>query len=887
VMAVVQLPQIKSARGRRFPPEEEIGSGHGGGGAVGSKDSPRSLLPTGKSPQKQRTSMLLAQCRSARDVSENAVLHGQLQIMNLRDFFDPLGRRRYSHLSLTVAVNKFPLVSGKKPFGTTVEIEKGQEKEKGMVFSARAYNFASLAIERDRDLVTERMKQTLKMLTSADRMKGEDVTKRQAEFLFFEIPQYEGYLPAGVKLGDLLPLDPSTMEETRYRWSEERMNTALGDPNLNTSDWIFNRHDVGELVRYANLWICAARGFNTPTGIDRSTYCRFLLDCGVIGPPQVPYHWALCLFDERARPIRCCPSEASWIATAPVTMVLNRWNLIEALDRIIRQHVDFDEKSAYLTALFARLESRCPDGLIGAQEMRKMRGSWSTLVVGEQADASHEDVGNGPQAGLTSPPQSPRAGRDALYSAVSISDAWRQPPERPAGTIDTGREHRRRLRLVSSMLLEPEVQNLSLQFMPVFSQLFSCYEEDGEMGFERFAQCCGDFCMMPQLVSIHILQAAYASAVCLDVPLVIESSVEQSSSGGSPHKARTIIKRVLLAPRQSILPGRPSANNPRGSGDGGDGDAGSTVGSSDRRPGRDETGSSRSDVSSPGNRRKSDGGLYSRGEIQLQERAEERRERKRSPSPGPEQRFGVAALMETLMKIAFMYLNFYGNNVQASSSSYAKMTWLLTRLRNIVDHLKETRSKRRLQQEAEEEAASAPHAAAALCFTEEKFSQERFPGPLSPRTGAQSHTRRLRLQQKQYDEGQLLNLEAKFSAGGGADELQSRTQRLLKGAAAAPRLLDGGGPQLRHNPPELLGAATEPVEGGTRAAAVEGGAAAVEGGAAAVEGGAFEEGVARYATGSSLGYTPDGSVPHADSCRHRRSRQASSQPAAQARPWYE
>merc|ERR1719386_587450 len=39
--------------------------------------------------------------------------------------------------------------------------------------------------------------------------------------------------------------------------------------------------------------------------------------------------------------------------------------------------------------------------------------------------------------------------------------------------------------------------------------------------------------------------------------------------------------------------------------------------------------------------------------------------------------FGLNAFMEAIMKVSFSYLAFYGNTIQANSSSFAKAVWLI------------------------------------------------------------------------------------------------------------------------------------------------------------------------------------------------------------------
>eukprot|EP00746_Dinoflagellata_sp_MGD_P039535 gnl/MRDRNA2_/MRDRNA2_195352_c0_seq1.p1 gnl/MRDRNA2_/MRDRNA2_195352_c0~~gnl/MRDRNA2_/MRDRNA2_195352_c0_seq1.p1 ORF type:complete len:482 (-),score=104.49 gnl/MRDRNA2_/MRDRNA2_195352_c0_seq1:110-1420(-) len=57
-------------------------------------------------------------------------------------------------------------------------------------------------------------------------------------------------------------------------------------------------------------------------------------------------------------------------------------------------------------------------------------------------------------------------------------------------------------------------------------------------------------------------------------------------------------------------------------------------------------------------------------------------------------RFGVGAFVESLLKIAFTYLQSYGNSVQKGTSAKARTMWLLAYLHCVFDHLKQSHQRR-------------------------------------------------------------------------------------------------------------------------------------------------------------------------------------------------
>lgn len=56
--------------------------------------------------------------------------------------------------------------------------------------------------------------------------------------------------------------------------------------------------------------------------------------------------------------------------------------------------------------------------------------------------------------------------------------------------------------------------------------------------------------------------------------------------------------------------------------------------------------------------------------------------------------FGLAAFVETILKVCFVHLHAYGNGVQQSLTARARSVWVLTYLQFVFEHLQKSRKKR-------------------------------------------------------------------------------------------------------------------------------------------------------------------------------------------------
>ena len=74
-----------------------------------------------------------------------------------------------------------------------------------------------------------------------------------------------------------------------------------------------------------------------------------------------------------------------------------------------------------------------------------------------------------------------------------------------------------RERLISAMLIEPEVLDMVFVHRAVFQAFFERYAPSGHMQYTELWQFCADFHLVPQLVSEQQLRKAYNAAECFGV----------------------------------------------------------------------------------------------------------------------------------------------------------------------------------------------------------------------------------------------------------------------------------------------------------------------------------------------------------------------------------
>jgi len=332
-----------------------------------------------------------------------------------------------------------------------------------------------------------------------------------------------------------------------------------------------------------------------------------LLDLDLVGE-KVPYFWAVALFDSMAQPMRLCPPTAHHAATAPVVSVVNRFRLISVMDVIIRQHFEAMNREDFLQRV--------------KQYAKKLK------VYCDAVPGSKRDSVEGP-------------------TAKQAESNQKSPPK---GKAENGLANATRDRLISAMLIEPEVLHLVFCFQHPIQSLFDCYAPKGYMQFTDFWQFCVDFQLAPRFVTEQQLKKAYEAAECF----------------------------IILPPRLVREPPR-GASKARGK-KGSDGQKRSKAASSPM-PASTPTQSQPSETrqEEPRERHLSTDSTITT----VSEDASELQECETS--------FGAAAFFETLCRISFLYLSFYGSTLLQSSSSYFKISWLLSYLRSMsflmLDHM--------------------------------------------------------------------------------------------------------------------------------------------------------------------------------------------------------
>ena len=140
--------------------------------------------------------------------------------------------------------------------------------------STAAILAAAAAKEFDKQYRNKQKQGILESIDEAQRVRVEDVRRRQLEVLFGEAPDFERFLPGGVSPRDLLPEDPGQEVEALNRRLAERENEKFlsrGWLAAEEMGWMFNKDEVVLLAQVAGLWTRATRGEDCPMGMDRST----------------------------------------------------------------------------------------------------------------------------------------------------------------------------------------------------------------------------------------------------------------------------------------------------------------------------------------------------------------------------------------------------------------------------------------------------------------------------------------------------------------------------------------------------------------------------------------------------------------------------------------
>ncbi|CAE8620891.1 unnamed protein product [Polarella glacialis] len=628
----------------------------------------------------------LASLRQA-DLRRNSVLRLQMEKLRLNDYFDVHGGLHFERLGLSFAAKQNAQVASS--FGSRGDIQADSlempeaplatqpmpfSAEGGMVFKARSYLAAQEARARDAGQQKSRAEELIERVNSTgEHLKVGAVQERQLGLLFEEVPSYQLLLPVGVRVEDMLPPDLGDEQELEEKAVIASQNGQLLDRNWSDGSqmfWLFNRTEVLRLSASLDCWGKATRGSNQPMGMDRPTFCRFLMDCNLLVEGKVPFHWAVALFDSVAQPMRCCPQHVYWAATAPLLPCVSNWRIISVMDAIGRQLYDHATRAAFLESVTLAEKKALPPAVQQVVDTPAERSDDEEMAPAEEQEESSSEK--------------KAARRASRKSSSKDLEAFKQTAEIEGNT---------RMRLLSAMLVEPEVLHLVIRYQELFRLMHEAYVEEesqeagalGHMEFPELLRFCTDFRLTPNFVTEDSLRRLYDSVLCFDavpVPvtprrptvvgrvntkMMLVGDVSRSKIQKSPSKSRETSpsKSVSSHPRRTVS-SKPQASPPKRS---------RTVSNVSSNDGKEK-------VAETQRRHTTD--------------CPTRDPEAPSLSPEPPWRgvFGPSAFIEILCKVAFMHLGYYGNRLQQSSSSYFRTVWLITYLAHTCLHMHESQERR-------------------------------------------------------------------------------------------------------------------------------------------------------------------------------------------------
>lgn len=605
---------------------------------------------------------------SQADLRRSAYLKGRLEQMRLPEFFDEQGGPHFHRLGLGfVAKHQTEIGSA---FGSRGDLHShtnagrgALDAEPGMIGNARSYLAAIEAVAKDTILVQQRAKIYQSQVKGSDRTKEGDVEKTRVGHLFTEVPDFEIHVPKPVILKDLIPSDLGEHRELEERNIVDRQLGHLTDIYWIEGaqmGWLFTQPEVSELSTSLDRWAASTRGVNLPMGMCRSTFCRFLLDTKLADQNSVPYFWAVQLFDSVAQPARVCAPNAQHASTAPICLMVSRWRLISVLDAIIRQHSEAINRYDVLVRIKDKMK----------ELFQKDLPDTANLV---QEPLSDEDL-------------SPMSGDDLDQRRQTVNETSTRPCETSIEIDSACRE-----RLLQAMLIEPEVLHLVFLYQEIFRLLYDCYAKDDQhMEFPELLRFCVDFYLVPQFATEESLKGLYEGALCLEKRP--EPDIPQSVS--MDRTSLTIFKKKASVLGRMSIAMRPSGKKA----------------SVKLKTIKKQSSSSALSRSSSMTSQSSKSKAVAETDSDAFNRSTSLSEDTRVSEPA----FRLAAFIETIVKLSFLHAGFYGNAVQLCSSSYFKVTWLLTYLRWVMEHMHSCQDKLALAGESPDEQVAAVRALQAV-----------------------------------------------------------------------------------------------------------------------------------------------------------------------------
>mmetsp|Transcript_126732 Transcript_126732/g.405172 ORF Transcript_126732/g.405172 Transcript_126732/m.405172 type:complete len:1155 (+) Transcript_126732:57-3521(+) len=499
------------------------------------------------------------------DVHRNLGLRNELARLPLNEYFDGRGVPRFSRLGLSFAANQHEDVKG--TFGNWVDdpdVEDSGEKKQ----SAKSYFLATEAIEKDADYRATRKGKILESLNEQQKCKVEDVQRRQLEVLFSEVPDFELHFPPGIYDFLLLPLEISKEDERANRTHVDKTSSYLMDRLWRAggrSDRMMTRGEVLFLSLVSNLWMKSSHGNSSGLylGFDRPTFCRLILDLGLVDQDTVPYFWAVSLFDEAARIVRCCgrDTEMAMAHLSPILPIVSRWALIGVLDQILRLHFTNHTKSKFFASLLPLAKLRLPAHVIQESCLQEdmvleYLGNPDMLVTGgPNGEGGPEGFGvKGPVSAEEKEKEREREqrGHGARLTKTSAEDMARE---------QVCREF-----YVRAMIVEPEVLHLLAQHQSMFQKLHECYAEDGDLTYLGLLQFCTDFHLTPSIASGNFVKLVFESTATVEHRRAGHKSEVEEVSDKLSRSISMFPTALASRPSQRGAPeGSPRGTSPSGS----------------------------------------------------------------------------------------------------------------------------------------------------------------------------------------------------------------------------------------------------------------------------------------------------------------------------------
>eukprot|EP00440_Ansanella_granifera_P008490 gb/GFBE01009197.1/.p1 GENE.gb/GFBE01009197.1/~~gb/GFBE01009197.1/.p1 ORF type:complete len:993 (+),score=189.57 gb/GFBE01009197.1/:1-2979(+) len=518
-------------------------------------DSLSFLETHGKSPQ----------VLTSRDMLTNS-LRQDMAKLKLGDHFDAFGKPRFQKLGLTFAAKQKLPQANARYSSTAQELNEAVGKEDFQ--AARAFIIAQEAVADDMKRWKVKAAEFLAAVTEDDKFKDEDVKSRQLDILFLEVEDYERYIPPALPTKSLVPTFDRE-DEQRSRALAGRAIGFLEERNwvagLHMS-WRSNQSEVQALSEVMKLWSIAAWGPAAGyLGMERSTFCRFILDVGLVDQKKVPYFWAVSLFDQMSRPLRCASLDDPLISATPLSQVANRWEIITVVELLMDQHFkpgDGYLRTRFLQSLLDIAKMKLPASAISQSDLMK-QGYYEALLRGESiadkggpqerpdADARTQRLDKEDkkkqqkEAKAKSGREGERFKREAEAESQKVEQSHVPNPAVSAASAKRMKdEEQSKNQRVRSMLVEPEVLQLLAQHQEIFRLLHKAYADDyGHMTFHGVAQLCTDFCMVPTFCTMHALEKRFESVECVDfvqdlLREALAQSIYEDDEGSSPRSQR-------------------------------------------------------------------------------------------------------------------------------------------------------------------------------------------------------------------------------------------------------------------------------------------------------------------------------------------------------------